>query len=208
MIGRWRRGPATTRALVLAAAMIVASGCGIVDRQVTRGAVPEQPDDPSRVGPAVVIGGAADAAGTWRAWVYRTNDGSTCITIRANDNGSSGCSSDAAGITGLGSSTGGAFDYASGGSLKPGATTAAIHLLGGQTATAPLVAVGSIAPGASYFAARLPAGSRVEAVQILDGAGTVLETLTNPLAAPGKEAPTSAPSPGGGAPSVRTVGVG
>src|SRR6478609_3856148 len=117
IIGRRRRGHATTRALVLAAAMVVASGCGIVDRQVTRGAVPDQPDDPSRVGPAVVIGGAADAAGTWRAWVYRTNDGSTCLTIRANDNGSGGCSSDAAGITGLGSSTGGAIGYARSGSL-------------------------------------------------------------------------------------------
>ncbi len=202
--------PVAMRGLTVLAltAMLVASGCGIVNRQLTRGAVPDQPDDPSRVGPAVVIGGAADAAGTWRAWVYRTNDGSICLTIRANDNGSSGCSSDVTGITGLGRSTGGAFDYASGGSLKPGATTAAIQLVGGQTATAPLVAVGSMAPGASYFAARLPAGSRVEAVQILDGAGTVLETLTSPDADPGKEAPTSAPSPGGGAPSVRTVGVG
>jgi hypothetical protein len=198
MIGRRGRGPATTKALVLAvAAMVVASGCGIVDRQLTRGSVPEQPDDPSRVGAAVVIGGAADAAGTWRAWVYRTNDGSICLTIRSDANGSSGCSSDIAGITGLGSSTGGgAFDYASGGSLKPGATTAAIQLASGQTASAPLVAVGAIAPGASYFAARLPAGSHVDAVRILDAAGTVLETLTSPVADPGKESPTSAPSPG------------
>ena len=94
-------------AAVALMAAFVASGCGIVGRQLTQRGVPDQPGDPSRVGPAVVIGGAADAAGTWRAWVYRTNDGSICLSIESNENGSSGCSSDLEGITGMGRSSGG-----------------------------------------------------------------------------------------------------
>lgn len=182
-------------ALILAAA-VVTSGCAIVNRTVAGGRVPDQPDDPSRVGPAVLIGGAADASGTWRAWVYRTNDGSICLDIRASDNGSTGCSSDVTGIAGLGTATGGPFDYMSGGTLKPGATTASIELAGGQTATAPLVAAGSIAPGASYFAARVPAASRVAAVRILDANGSVVETLATPEADPSKEPPSAEPSHG------------
>lgn len=186
-----RRSRFALLAVLALAASVAASGCGIVSRQMTGRAVPDQPDDPTRVGTAIVIGGAADATGTWRAWVYRTNDGSICLAIDATDSGSAGCSSDVGGIAGLGTATGGAFTYVSGGSLKPGATTALIHVAGGVTATAPLVAVPAIQPGASYFAARLPAGAQVQGAEILGADGIVLETLTRPDAAPGEEAPTT-----------------
>ena len=186
------RDPVAMRGLIALAlvAAVGASGCGIVGRQLTRGGVPDQPDDPTRVGPAVVIGGAADAGGTWRAWVYRTNDGSICLAITSDTNGSAGCSSDITGITGLGTASGGPFDYVSGGSLEPGATAASVELAGGATATAPLVGAPGVAPGARFFAARLPPGSHVDRVQILDATGTRLETLTIPDGDPGKEAPT------------------
>ena len=179
-------------AAVALMAAFVASGCGIVGRQLTQRGVPDQPGDPSRVGPAVVIGGAADAAGTWRAWVYRTNDGSICLSIESNENGSSGCSSDLEGITGMGRSSGGSFDYVSGGSLKPLATTASIRFADGKTATVPLVAIVAIQPGARFFAARLPPSSEVSGIDILDAAGNVLETLANPFDDPVKVPPPAA----------------
>ena len=66
-----------------------------------------------------------------------------------------------------------------------------VQLAGGQTVMAPLVAVAAITPGGGYFAVRVPVGSHVDAVQVLDDAGTVLETLTSPDPDPSKEPPSS-----------------
>ncbi len=148
-----------------------------------------------RVGPAVVIGAGSDATGAWRAWVYRTADGSTCLEVSSGDSSSSACGLGGDPVTGLGIGMGGAADYVSGGTRQPDSTAARVELASGQAVVVSLVAAPAIAPGAKFFAARVPAGSHVVAVRILDAAGTVLETLATPEADPRKEPPVPTATP-------------
>jgi len=183
-------GPTSRAALAAWIAVgLSAAGCSVVSQQISRPAVPDAPQDPTRVGPAVLIGSGADATSAWRAWVYRTADGSTCLEVNSGSSASTGCGPGADAVTGIGVSSDGTVDYITGGTQRPGATAALVMLATGDSAQAPLVAAPVFGPNARYFATRVPTGSQVDEVRILDAAGTVLETLTTGEADPRKEPP-------------------
>ena len=67
--------------------------------------------------------------------------------------------------------------FISGGTAQPTAVGAVIRFADGTTAMAPLVIPGTLSTiGARYYAAAIPATGNTVTVDIVDAAGTVLET--------------------------------
>ena len=143
------------------------------------GAVGPQPaSNPDRVGAAVPIAAGIAATGPWGVWAYRQKDGSLCIEYVGGNSGGAACG-DEQGMLSPSVSISDRDGFITGGTAQPTAVSAVIRFADGTTATAPLVIPGTLSTiGARYYAAAIPATGNTVAVDIVDAAGTVLETTT------------------------------
>ena len=159
-------------ALALAASL---NGCGVF-AGVMSGPVAAEPNNPDRVGPAILVAAGTGPGGEYRAWVYRTKDGSTCFEVAASGGGGAGCSSDVSGVVGPSVSTTNKATLVSGGTAAPDAMSVVIHSNQADV-TAPLSgAAGALIPGVKVFAVALGAGATPTTIDVLDGDGKVLVT--------------------------------
>ena len=163
----------------LAVVALVVAGCGAVAGLAA--SVPDQPRGQNRVGPAILIARGTGASGEYRAWIYRTADGFTCLEVAAKSGGGTTCGSGPDAVIGLGVSAMDAGVFVSGGTRQAAATSVIVHGGTGGDVTAPatLPAEG-VTSGIRFFVAGLPAGSTPTSVDIVDAAGTVLETDSLP----------------------------
>ena len=172
-----RRGFASL-ALVLASVPAL-GGCGAVAGLFA--SVPDQPRAADRVGPAVVVAEGTGAAGDYRAWIYRTADGLTCLEIAHKGGGGTGSGPGPEGASGLGVSGSDAGVFVSGGTRRATAASVIVHGGSGGDVTVPaMLPPEGVTSGIRYFVAGLPAGSQPKSVDILDAAGSVLETMPLP----------------------------
>ena len=169
----------------LAAVAILAAmgttGCGASGPQPLRPvAEPAPGQGNNQAGPSVQIGAGNAATGQWRAWVYESNDGLFCLEYTGGGGGGATCGSEEAVMEPSVTKTD-REAYVMGGTRQQGAAGAVIRLFNGQVRPIPLVAVGPVSKvGARYFFVLLPIDSDVRSVDVLDAAGTVLES--SPLA--------------------------
>jgi hypothetical protein len=136
--------------------------------------------DPSaaleRVGPEVQVGNGVGLAGPWTAWLYRTTDDLTCLMIRdvhgrdiGGCDGGSAIGPDVSG-DGFNSTT------VSGGTARADAVSARVTLVGNRQVTLDLVLPGAgVSDGFRYYVGVFPGTAVVHSVEILDGAGGVIE---------------------------------
>jgi hypothetical protein len=172
-----RRGLAAL-ALVLASVPAL-GGCGAAASLFAT--VPDQPHAVDRVGPAVVVAEGASAGGDYRAWIYRTADGLTCLEVAQKDGSGTGCGSGPEGANGPGVSSNDTGVFVSGGTRLAGAASAVVHGGAGGDVTVPaILPADGVTSGIRYFVAGLPAGSQPTSVDIVDAEGAILETLELP----------------------------
>jgi hypothetical protein len=133
---------------------------------------------PARVGPEVQVGAGVAADGPWTAWIYRDRDRLTCLMIReASGAENGGCGSG----TGPNVSGGPPTTYVYGSTLHPAAASARITLAdNSRSTTAVALPPDGVTEGVRHFVAGLPGAAVVTKVEILDGAGVVVESY--PLA--------------------------
>lgn len=143
------------------------------------GAVGPQPAvNPDRVGAPVPIAAGTAQAGAWGVWAYRLKDGSLCLEYVGGNSGGAGCGPEQ-GMLSPTTSTSERDGFISGGTTQATAVGAVIRFADGTTTTAPLVVPGTLSTiGARYYAAVIPATGNTLTVDIVDAAGTVLETTT------------------------------
>ena len=135
------------------------------------------PENPKRVGPAILVAAGRSAGGDYRGWVCRTNDGMTCLDVSVNGGGGGSCGSDM--TVGLSVSSGtGMVTTVSGGVASPDAVTVVVHS-DDPDVTAPVSgAAEAIAPGVKFFVAVLPEGATPTTVDVLDANRAVIQTLS------------------------------
>jgi hypothetical protein len=139
---------------------------------------PLQPTDPDRVEPAILIAEGTGAAGDYRAWIYRSRSGLTCLQVSSTSgNNGATCGAGEEGVMGLVGSSDDAGVFLTGGTRQPAAVSVIVHGRLGRDVTVPATLP---APGVTsnirYFVASLPDLS-VTSVDIVDAFGGVLETL-------------------------------
>jgi hypothetical protein len=162
-----RRGGA---AVIAFAGLISLTGCAMV---------PNEPTNADRVGPVLVVGGGAQNGG-WRAWVYRTRTGDLCLEVRGLAGGGYGCGPGAEGLRGPGIDMSEKETFVTGGTRAAGAATARLNDADGSEATTSLVAVDPVAVGWRVYAFAESPSAHPQSVEILDAAGTVIESATVP----------------------------
>ena len=165
-------------ALVLAGLIAVSTaGCGAVAGLFA--GVPDRPRNELAVAPWVLVAQGTGAAGDYRAWVYRTSDGMTCLETAAKHNGGRSCIGDGqAWDGGPGTSAGDDGVFAHGSTTQASATSAVVHDDSGVSVTVPLTDGAPVLPGIGFFVAGFAPGSVPEAAAIVDATGAVLETIT------------------------------
>jgi hypothetical protein len=143
------------------------------------GAVGPQPAvNTDRVGPLVPIAAGVAAMGPWGVWAYRVKDGSLCIEYVTGGGGGASCGPEQ-GMLSPSVATSDRDGFITGGTAQPSGVSAVIRFADGTTATAPLVVPGTLSTiGARYYGAAIPATANALTVDIIDAAGTVLETTT------------------------------
>lgn len=143
------------------------------------GAVGPQPAvNTDRVGPLVPIAAGVAAMGPWGVWAYRVKDGSLCIEYVTGGGGGASCGPEQ-GMLSPSVAISDRDGFITGGTAQPTAVSAVIRFADGTTATAPLVVPGTLSTtGARYYGAAIPATANALTVDIVDAAGTVLETTT------------------------------
>jgi hypothetical protein len=161
--------PSTRIALVVALALLLSGCSSFIDARLGL---------PARVGPEVQVGAGVAADGAWTAWIYRDRDRLTCLIIReANDAENGGCGSG----TGPNVAGGPPTTYVYGGTLHPAAASARVTLADkSRTTAAVALPPDGVTEGIRYYVAGLPGAAVVTKVEILDGAGVVIESY--PLA--------------------------
>ncbi len=170
-----RIAPGRLARLLVIAGCAAVTGCGAL-AGAFRGA-PDTPSNPDRVGPAVLVAAGRVSGGPWRAWVYRTRDGSLCLEFATPGGGGSSCGPGKDGLTGIGVSSDGDGVFVSGGSRNATAVGAKVRLSDGSTSEVPFLPPNGLTPTIRLFVAVLPADAQVGAVDIVDAAGRVLETI-------------------------------
>ena len=134
--------------------------------------------NPDRVGAAVPIGAGDAPTGRWGGWVYRLKDGTMCIEYVGGNSGGAACGPERSMLEPT-TSTSDRDGFVSGGTSQPTAVGAVVRLADGSTTNVPLVSPGDLsAIGARYYVAAIPVASSTVTVDIVDAAGTVLETST------------------------------
>jgi hypothetical protein len=172
-------GQAAMRRLVAATfvAALGVAGCGDLRTGVPAGE-PVAPKNPDQVGPMVQIAAGVTAAGTWRAWVYRTKDGSVCIEYAGGESGGATYGPEDS-VMPPSTSVSNREAFVIGGTADRSAAGAVIRLASGATMRVPLVPVGTVSKiGARYYVASVPLEDGVVEIDIVDAAGTVVETTT------------------------------
>lgn len=168
------------------AATVSIAGCGVVPIGVSGpgvapgpGQLPNQPMADNALPPVIKVADGVGPRGAYRAWVYRTKDAMYCFDISEVGSGSGTCGGDADGLLGLsmmGEPTTGIT--LSGGTKKAGAVAAVTTVKGGGTVQTTLAHPGAFMPAdARLFVIVLPTGAAPDHVDIVDAAGTVLETF-------------------------------
>jgi hypothetical protein len=136
--------------------------------------------DDNALPPVIKIADAMGPRGQYRAWVYRTKDGLTCIDVVEAGSGTGTCGPNADAIVSLstaGDATGGLT--VTGGTRAAGATMAVTTLHGGGTVQTALIRPGAFLPGdVALYVVMLPQGATIDRIDIVGGNGAVLETLT------------------------------
>jgi hypothetical protein len=165
----------------LAAASILVglwtAGCGGAGPQPLRPVAEPAPRlGANQAGPSVQIGAGIAATGRWHAWAYRSNDGLFCLEYEGGTEGGSTCGDEESVMEPSVSRTDRGA-YVMGGTQLQGAAGVVLRLSNGQVRPVPLVAVGPVSKvGASYFFVLLPIDTDVRSIDVLDAAGTVLES--------------------------------
>lgn len=171
-----------SRVLTLALVGLVAvstAGCGAVAGLFS--GVPDRPRNELAVAPWVLVAQGTGAGGDYRAWVYRTSDGMTCQETAAKHNGGRSCiGGGQAWDGGPGFSAGDDGVFAEGSTTQASATSAVVHDASGVSVTVPLRDGAPVLPGIGFFVAGFAPGSVPTTADIVDAAGTVLETITFP----------------------------
>jgi hypothetical protein len=144
------------------------------------GGVAQQPMDPTAVPPVLQVANGVGPSGPYRAWVYRTGDGSHCFELAVSTGSGSGCGPRPEDVAGF------SYTYPSdnspasamGGTLHRAATSAVGTLTTGATMPIRLVRPGAFLPAEmQLFVVVLPPGAGLTRVDVLDAGGTVLETF-------------------------------
>ena len=164
--------------VALAGALAITGCAGTSPRAARPVPVPAPGQGAGRVGPAVLIGAGTAATGPWRAWVFRAEDGSLCYEYEGGAGGGDTCGDEASIIEPSISATDREV-YVSGGTRQQAAVGAVLRLSDGTVRQIPLVNPGALSTiGGRYFFVLLPINAGVERVEIVDAAGTILETTT------------------------------
>ncbi len=143
--------------------------------------VPDQPRANDRVGPAILVAEGTGAGGDYRAWIYRTADGLTCLEVAHKSGAGAGCGPGPDGALSLGVSSGDAGVFVSGGTRRATAVSVIVHGGSGGDVTMPVtLPAEGVTSGIRYFVAGLPAGSQPTSADIVDASGSILEVLELP----------------------------
>jgi hypothetical protein len=172
----------TGRLLTLVLATLVAAsaaGCGAVAGLLA--GVPDRPRNEQALPPFVLIAQGTGAGGDYRAWVYATSDGWTCVETAAKHNGGRSCVPvGQAWDGGPGMSAGDDGVFVDGSTTLAIATSAVVHDGAGGSVTVPLADAAPVLPGVRFFVAGFAPGSAPTTADIVDASGTVLETISFP----------------------------
>lgn len=127
-----------------------------------------------RVDPEVQVGSGVAASIPWVAWIYRDRDQLTCLVIRDAVGGENGGCGDG---TGPNVSGGPPTTFVYGGTAAVNAAAARVTLADKSQSMYDLVLpAAGVTTGVRYYVATLPGAAVVTAVEILDGAGVVVES--------------------------------
>ncbi|HET7828846.1 MAG TPA: hypothetical protein VFL03_04750 [Candidatus Limnocylindrales bacterium] len=166
------RGAAAVGALLLAGV----AGCEMVAAPITG-----QITNPQAIPPIVQVLAGQSPTGPFRGMAYRTSDGWTCLEIVGRAGGSS-CGNGDDALLGAGWSSSGDNEagMVTGGTKAPGAAAVRLRLDDGTVVAGTLGRVPApiAPPNVSVYVVVLPAGRAPTQVDILDGAGTVLESTS------------------------------
>ena len=118
------------------------------------------------------------AQGSFRAVVYRTSDGWTCLEIVGGPGGASCGTGDDALLGTSWNSSGGTGDLVTGGTGLDGASGVSVLLDDGRTVSGTVAPVPApiAPPGVNVFVVALPPGRTPTRVDILDADGRSIET--------------------------------
>ncbi len=162
------------------AGMIAASTAGCAAVAGLSAGVPDQPRNEKAIPPIVLVAQGTSPGGDYRAWVYRTSDGMTCLETAAKGNGARSCVGGQAWDSGPGTSVGDSGVFVNGSTTQSTATSAVVHEASGGSVTVPLADAAPVLPGVRFFVAGFAPGSDPTTVDIVDAGGTVVESLTVP----------------------------
>ncbi len=156
----------------------VTAGCGAV-ASVVGGGLPDRPANERAIPPVVLIAQGTSAAGEYRAWVYSTSDGMTCLEVGHRGGSGSGCGplgDDPSG--GRGSSDAG--QWLDGSTTEASAAWAVVHDTKGPDVRVPVVGADIIVPGLRFWVAGFPNTANPVSVTFLDKDGNEVATATLP----------------------------
>lgn len=176
-----RGGAGKTRlaTVAVAAALVLSTaGCGAVASMFV--GVPDKPRNERAVAPVVLVAQGTGPAGDYRAWVYRTSDGMTCLETAGKHGGGSGCGGPQAWDNGPGLVTGDDGTFATGSTSQATATAAVVHDAAGSSVQVALTEASPVLPGIRFFVAGFAPGSHPTTADIVDTSGAILESVTFP----------------------------
>lgn len=159
---------------------VAAAGCGVASSMFAPpGGLADGPLDPNAIPPIIKVAEGVGPTGPYRAWVYRTKDSSWCMDVVLSDMGSGSCGPDASVLTSPGSAGDPSVGIVmTGGTRVPGAVSARVTLGSGDTQAVALARPGGFVPGdVAVYVIPLPKGATAASIDILDGTGTVLESI-------------------------------
>ena len=163
------------RRLVLGSAMLL-GGCQFPSVALDADGLPVEPFADERVGPAIMVAEGESPGGSYRAWLYRTQDGMTCFEVATLGGNSSVCGDGPDGTVGLSvSERNEDVWFVSGGTRQP-AVAANVAYDDGTSFRVEIVRPPvALANGVGYLV-HGSTSARPVSVELLDEAGTVLDT--------------------------------
>jgi hypothetical protein len=156
---------------------IATSGCGAI-ASMAQG-LPDRPSNDKAIPPIVLVAEASSPGGEYRAWIYNTSDGMTCLEERHREGGGSGCGP-------LGDDPGpgrGASDklvIVNASTRQPSAVKAVFHDANGPDVTVSVSSADPVLPGLRIAVAGFATTANPRSVDFIDGGGKTVEHVDLP----------------------------
>jgi hypothetical protein len=157
--------------------VFVLAGCGAVATVLS--GPPTAPRNADALPPIVQVAEGTGPGGPYRAWIYRTRDGSSCMEVSVGTSGGTSCGPDDASLLGIGANQSNGAILISGGTTASDATSAVARLADGSALPPVRLASGApLAAGAWFFAIAAGDDETPVGIEIVDDGGAVLETIS------------------------------